>query len=365
MVNDIGPRDDGHFDALVSCSCEFNASLKSLKGAKWGYHRSRVAEHMPDVPCLGFADHSCHRAEQLCVRGEPAQGHAKHIAFFDYPDFKCIHDLLRTAGEDAPPQSSPHRILKRPRVEPRACVNPIALCGLSRKQRAIWASSHSASVGWIGPLINLKSSKLRLIAILFAAESLAIALPNVVGAQAAQPVQAVELKRILANPGVAALGSSHSDVNIVEYFDYNCPFCKKLAPAFKSLVATDHKVAVIYKDWPIFGGVSVYAAQCALAAQWQGKYLQAHDALMTAPRLAQNEQVDAALQRSDIDMARLKKDLLAHGAMIDALLARNHSEALALKLPGTPGIIVGGMLVPGIQDLGGLQSVVTYARLEK
>jgi protein-disulfide isomerase len=184
-------------------------------------------------------------------------------------------------------------------------------------------------------------------------------------AAAAQPIAATGLKRILTDPGIAALGSAHADVTIVEYFDYNCPFCKKLAPDFQTLVATDHEVAVIYKDWPIFGGVSVYAARSALAAQWQGKYLVAHDALMGAPRLGQNEQVDAALQRAGIDMTALKSDLASHGAAIDALLARNHAEAVALKLPGTPGIVVGRMLVPGITNLKDLESVVSYARHEK
>ena len=81
----------------------------------------------------------------------------------------------------------------------------------------------------------------------------------------------------------------------------------------------------------------MYAAQAALATQYQGKYLQSHHALLSAPRLAQTEQVDDALRRSGIDMSELKNDLINHRAAIDALLARNHAEALALKLRGTPG----------------------------
>jgi protein-disulfide isomerase len=212
---------------------------------------------------------------------------------------------------------------------------------------------------------SVKPSKPRLVTFFLIAAVMADVLPSLASAQNAQPITAAGMTQILTDPGVPAFGSSHPDLKIVEYFDYNCPFCKTLAPAFQSLVATDHDVAVIYKEWPIFGGASEYAAQSALAATWQGKYLQAHDALMTGPRLAQNEQVDAVLQRAGIDMPRLKKDRIAHGAQIDALLARNHSEALALRLPGTPGVLVGRMLVPGIHDLAGLQSVVTYVRHEK
>jgi protein-disulfide isomerase len=205
----------------------------------------------------------------------------------------------------------------------------------------------------------------RLIVFLFIAEMIAHVLSGLAAAQTAQLITAAGMKQILADPGVPALGSSHPDLNIVEYFDYNCPFCKKLAPAFQTLVATDHDVAVIYKEWPIFGGVSLYAAQSASAATWQGKYLQAHDALMSGPRLARNAQVDAALEHAGIDMPRLKKDRIAHGTEIDALLARNEAEALALRLPGTPGVLVGRMLAPGIHDLAGLQSAVIYARHEK
>jgi protein-disulfide isomerase len=135
-----------------------------------------------------------------------------------------------------------------------------------------------------------------------------------------------------------------------------------LAPAFGALVGKDPNVAVLYKEWPIFGGVSKYAARSALAAQWQGKYLQAHEALMSAPRLAQDAQVDAALQRAGIDMPRLKKDQEVHGAAIDQLLDRNQIEANALNLQGTPGLMVGQYVVWNIGDLQGLESAVDHAR---
>src|SRR6202521_2287281 len=105
-------------------------------------------------------------------------------------------------------------------------------------------------------------------------------------------------KRIIDAPGVSVLGATSPDVVVVEYFDFNCPFCRKLAPSFRSLLKSDPKGTVVYKDWPIFGEVSVYAARCALAAQWQGQYGKAHEALIAAPRLSQNGQVDEALQRA-------------------------------------------------------------------
>ena len=170
-------------------------------------------------------------------------------------------------------------------------------------------------------------------------------------------------KRIIDAPGVPVFGASSPEVVVVEYFDFNCPFCRKLAPSVRALLSADHKVAVIYKDWPIFGGVSVYAARCALAAQWQGQYEKAHDALISAPRLSKNEQVDEALRRAGIDISRMHRDLEQHGAEIAALLTRNSNEARALGIRGTPGILVGRQTVSNVADLADLQAAVSKARV--
>jgi protein-disulfide isomerase len=170
-------------------------------------------------------------------------------------------------------------------------------------------------------------------------------------------------KRIIDSPGVPLLGATSPDVVVVEYFDFNCPFCRKLAPSIRALLKTDPKVAVVYKDWPIFGGVSVYAARCALAAQWQGKYEKAHDALISAPRLSQNDQVDETLLRAGIDIGRIHRDLQQHGADIEALLTRNSNEARALGIRGTPGILVARQTISNIGDLADLQAAVSNARV--
>lgn len=167
---------------------------------------------------------------------------------------------------------------------------------------------------------------------------------------------------MLENPGTDPAGAADADVTIIEYFDYNCPYCKKLAPDLAALLAQDPKVALVYKEWPILGDVSVYAARRALAARWQTKYLAAHDALMNGPKLADNAAVDATLKRAGIDLGKLKKDLARHAPEIDSLLARNDSEAHALSLRGTPGIVIGRLLLPGIVNLDGLKQLVAEAR---
>jgi protein-disulfide isomerase len=184
----------------------------------------------------------------------------------------------------------------------------------------------------------------------------------------AQDIRLVTLegeKALLAAPGTDVAGAPNADVTIIEFFDYNCIYCKKLAPELQDLLAQDHTIAIVYKEWPILGEVSVYAARSAIAARWQKKYLIAHDALIHGPRLAQAAQVDAILESVGVNLTTLRKDRITHSAEIDALLARNDTEAHALSLRGTPGIVVGRQLLPGIVELSDLKQLVENARREK
>jgi protein-disulfide isomerase len=169
---------------------------------------------------------------------------------------------------------------------------------------------------------------------------------------------------ILRNPGTTVLGEKSADVTLVEYFDYNCPFCKKLNPALQGLLAADAHVALVYKDWPILSDVSNYAARLALAAGWQDQYRVAHDTLMNATHLGSSVQVDALLAGAGLDIARLKQVRDAHAEEIDALLVRNDAEARSLGIKGTPGLLVGRHIINGVYTVAGLQQAVAIARHE-
>ena len=190
-------------------------------------------------------------------------------------------------------------------------------------------------------------------------------LMSVAPAQDIQDVTSEGLKQMLTKPGTDPVGASHPDVIIVEYFDYNCPYCKQLVPVLHTLLADDPKIAIVYKEWPILGPVSAYAASSALAAGWQGKYLLAHDTLISGPRLARDEQVDTILQTAGVNMDALKKDRIRHAKEIAALLQRNDQEAHALTLDGTPGIVVGHQLVPGVADVGFFKRLIADSRQGK
>jgi protein-disulfide isomerase len=182
---------------------------------------------------------------------------------------------------------------------------------------------------------------------------------------AAEPRKATaEVVAALAqNTTAPAAGAKDADVTIVEFFDYNCPFCKKTAPELQKFLHTDPKVRILYKEWPIFGDVSEYAARSALAAHWQGKFLIAHEALIGAPNdLDETSQVDSVLKGVGVDLTQLTRDRSAHAAEITAILARNKKEAAALGFRGTPGFVVGRQLVPLALTLQTLQQLTQSAR---
>src|SRR5215470_14526158 len=106
-------------------------------------------------------------------------------------------------------------------------------------------------------------------------------------AEAEEPSEAA----VLRDPDVPVAGNLDGDISIVEWFDYQCPYCRKLEPELRQVVHDDGKVRLVWKDWPILGPVSVAASKMALACKYQDKYAQAHDALigvnsrLTEPRI--------------------------------------------------------------------------------
>jgi protein-disulfide isomerase len=172
------------------------------------------------------------------------------------------------------------------------------------------------------------------------------------------------LAEILAPPSLTPImGNSHGDVTIVEYFDYACPVCKRTDLELQKLVNGDSKVRIVYKDWPIFGAVSVYAAYCTFAAAELKQFPLAHHALMNVQhRLDSNEVVDAALREAGLDLGKIKSLIDAHKAQFSETLTRNDREATALRLRGTPGLIIGDVLIGGGLDYAQMRSLISKSR---
>jgi len=170
---------------------------------------------------------------------------------------------------------------------------------------------------------------------------------------------------VLRDPDVPATGNPEGDINIVEWFDYNCPYCRKVAPEISQVVQDDGKVRMVLKDWPILGEVSKFGARMSLAAKYQDKYMAAHEAMIGVSSKLTEPRIRELLAGAGIDMDRLNRDAATNARAIDAILARNHDQAVAFGFKGTPSFIVGKFRVPGILTMAEFEMVIADARKAK
>lgn len=192
---------------------------------------------------------------------------------------------------------------------------------------------------------------------------MAVATASLPAGAASAPDPDVSQAALLHDPQTPVGGNPAGDLTVVAFFDYNCPSCMATQPALKALLAADHGIRLVYKDWPIFGAGSVGAAKVALAAQYQGRYEAVHDALLAVPlRKVTAEQIRTIAVKAGADGARLDADLKAHAREIDAILARTWKQADRLKAPGTPVFLIGPLLVERPLDLPALKTLVAEAR---
>src|SRR3954470_13312071 len=170
---------------------------------------------------------------------------------------------------------------------------------------------------------------------------------------------------VLRDPEIPAAGNVDGDINIVEWFDYNCPYCRKIDPELRQVIQDDGKVRLVLKDWPILGPVSKVAARMALAAKYQDKFMAAHEAMIGVSSKLTEPRINELLAGAGIDMDRLKRDLDTNAQSIDTILARNNDQALAFGFKGTPSFIVGKFRVPGILTMAEFELVIADARKAK
>jgi protein-disulfide isomerase len=170
---------------------------------------------------------------------------------------------------------------------------------------------------------------------------------------------------VLRDPEIPAAGNPDGDVTIVEWFDYQCPYCRKIEPELRQVVQDDGKVRLVLKDWPILGEVSKIAARMALASKYQDKFLAAHEAMIGVNSKLTEPRIRELLAGAGIDMDRLNRDLDTNAKAIDAILARNNDQATAFGFQGTPSFIVGKFRVPGILTMAQFEQVIADARKAK
>jgi len=171
-------------------------------------------------------------------------------------------------------------------------------------------------------------------------------------------------KLLFSSEHQVTLGNAQGDVSLVEFFDYNCGYCKRALPDMLTLLKDDPKLKVVLKEFPILGPGSVEAARVAIAARMQDptgqKYLAFHSELLGNPGPASKEKALTAAKDQGLDMTRLEKDLVSDE--VAATLNEDMKLAGAMGIHGTPGYVIGNDVVVGAVGLAALQVKIDAAR---
>jgi len=169
---------------------------------------------------------------------------------------------------------------------------------------------------------------------------------------------------IFNSPRQVVLGNPQGDVTFVEFFDYNCGYCKRALNDMVELMGKDPKLKVVLKEFPVLGPNSVEAAQVAVAVRMQDKtgkkYFEFHQKLLSGRGQVDKAKALATAKEIGLDMARIEKDLKSDE--IAKTLEESMKLAEALGLNGTPSYVIGNDVVIGAVGLAALSQKIQAAR---
>ena len=170
---------------------------------------------------------------------------------------------------------------------------------------------------------------------------------------------------IYNSPRGVTLGNKDGDVTFVEFFDYNCGYCKRAMSDMLDLMKGDPKLKVVLKEFPVLSEGSVEAAKVAIAARMQDpkKYLDFHTRLLGGRGLADKARAMAVAKDVGYDTARIEKDMAS--PEIKATIEENLKLAEEMGLNGTPSYVIGKQIVVGAVGLDGLKEKIGVARCGK
>ena len=178
---------------------------------------------------------------------------------------------------------------------------------------------------------------------------------------------AANAETIFNSPRGVVLGNKDGDVTFVEFFDYNCGYCKRAMADMLDLMKTDPKLKVVLKEFPVLSQGSVEAAQVAVAVRMQDptgkKYLDFHQKLLGGRGAADKARAMAAAKDAGLDTARIEKDLAS--PEVRATIEENFKLAEAMGMNGTPSYVIGKQVVIGAVGLDNLREKIGVARCGK
>ena len=158
------------------------------------------------------------------------------------------------------------------------------------------------------------------------------------------------------NPNIPYMGSEKPKVIIIEFFDYNCGYCKKSLDAVTELLRTEYDLKISFRDYPILSPSSRVAAKAALASRKQGKYFKFHSALMSTQGNLNKDMIFSIASNLNIDIDKLKKDMKK--IEVEEIIEQNKSLARKLDIRGTPTFIINGKIYAGALELNKLREII-------
>ncbi len=181
-------------------------------------------------------------------------------------------------------------------------------------------------------------------------------------------VQAEQQKKAIAtlndslkqNSNAPFLGNEKAQSIVVEFSDYNCPYCKRAYPGIKELLAEDGDIKIVMIEFPVLGPNSQIAAKAALAANMQGKYTAFHEGMMDTKTRLDEQGVLGVAQKIGLDMDKLKQDM--ESPAVAKELESNALMARSLGISGTPAFVIGDQLVPGAVGKDKIKALVDKSR---
>lgn len=180
--------------------------------------------------------------------------------------------------------------------------------------------------------------------------------------ETASRANAIAQQRLLLeqDPNAPVLANADGDVTIVEFFDYNCQYCRRVMPTVEALIESDPGIRLVYREWPILGDGSVFASRAALASREQGLYEDFHWALMGMDGRAEERTVLMIAREIGLDVDQLLADMEA--PEVGEHIETSMRLAELLGVTGTPAFIIGDNLVPGAVEQSLLQAYVDEVR---
>ncbi len=169
------------------------------------------------------------------------------------------------------------------------------------------------------------------------------------------------LAELFADRGSPAMGDPRGDVNVAEFFDFRCPYCKRTAPFLERLLARDRRVRIVFKNFPVLGPDSIYTARLGLAAARVGRFADFYKTIFArVPAHANRGAIDKAVRSIRLNPAALYAE--SQTPEIEAVVRRDLRLASALGITGTPALVIGDQLLAGAPTQEQLDAAVIAAR---